>query len=130
MKCFVGPCTNKTNQGNFSGNVCVPCANLAMDIQNETVHQKHYYFAKGVVQFICENWREVVKQSEEFIKGNRYRIRIGMGKPFLIHIHDSFYTPEGYHFVIYKWHMGHTKGWSYVMEDVSVLKAKINRAEK
>lgn len=68
MKCFVDPCSNHKHQGGFCGNVCVPCALLARDISRGKLNG-HYYFQKGVVQFIADNWREVVKQSEDNNKG-------------------------------------------------------------
>jgi hypothetical protein len=63
-KCFVKPCRNKTYQGDFKGNVCIPCYALAKDIEQEKIHQKYYYFQPGVITFIIDNWREVIKQAE------------------------------------------------------------------
>ncbi len=64
MDCFVKPCRNKSQQGGFCGNVCVPCYRLARDIKKGKLIN-YYHFENGVVQFIADNWREVVKQSRK-----------------------------------------------------------------
>lgn len=62
-KCFVKPCTNHSEQGSFMGNVCVPCFNLAFDIELGKL-KGSYNFQPGVVRFISDNWREVMKQAK------------------------------------------------------------------
>lgn len=64
IKCFVKPCPNHTHQGNFTNSVCNSCLKLAKDIQNETLNG-NYFFEEGVLQFITDNWREVIKESED-----------------------------------------------------------------
>jgi len=62
-KCFVSPCKNHKHQGSFIGNVCVPCAILAEDIRCGKL--KHSYnFSDGVVKFIADNWRQIIKECE------------------------------------------------------------------
>lgn len=60
-KCFVKPCPNKKNQGGFMGNVCIPCFNLAYDISKGKL-KNNYHFKEGIVQFIADNWREILEE--------------------------------------------------------------------
>ncbi len=60
-KCMVTPCSNHRHQGTFVGNVCVPCLQLAMDIEAGKLNHS-YYFQPGVVQFIAKKWKLIVKE--------------------------------------------------------------------
>jgi len=129
MECFVKSCTNKSHEGGFCGNVCVPCTILAKDIQNGIL--KHSYnFTEGIVQFIADNWREVIKQSKFIIVGNTYHIQIGPGKPYKIHIDHIVPNIYGENMIIYRWYGKHKKWWHTCIEEESILKIKIERCSK
>lgn len=64
MKCFVDPCRNHNHQGDFVGDVCLPCYRLAKDIRSHKLNRK-YHFGEGCIQFICDNWREVLNKGEK-----------------------------------------------------------------
>lgn len=129
MKCFVEPCKNHDHQGNFCNNVCVPCYILAKDISKGNL--KHsYHFSPFVVQFIADNWREILEQGELVQVGSFHHIYIGTGKPYKIHITHKFKDIYGDNLIIYIWYGRHKQWWHTTMEDEDVLKAKIERLVK
>jgi len=126
MDCFVKPCKNKSHQGNFAGNVCVPCAHLARDIAKGEL-KRSYNFGEGVVQFIADNWREVAAQSCFIRVGESYHIINGPGLPDKIHSENMFKDVYGRTLIIYRWYGRHKQWWHTVMENEDVLLAKIKR---
>ena len=72
-KCFVPSCPNKSHQGRFSLNVCMPCAELAKQIDDvglyEAVENTGTCFMKGVIAFIGHNTDEVMYETGFEIKG-------------------------------------------------------------
>lgn len=128
MKCFVKPCKNHDHQGHFSGQVCIPCLHLAQDIKKGKLDHS-YNFGEGVVQFIVNNWKEIVKRGYIFSPNSTHYIHIGPGKSYKIHIFKVFKTHEGQVMVIYRWYGRHKQWWHYVMVDAELLKMQIQRVK-
>lgn len=129
MKCFVKPCKNQDHQGNFSGQVCVPCLQLAQDIKKGRLDHS-YNFGENVVQFIVSNWKEIVKRGHIFCPKSTHYIHIGPGKPYKIHIEKILKDVYGDNLIVYRWYGRSKQWWHYVMEYENVLKAKIDRIKK
>ncbi len=63
MKCKVPACPNKMSEGGFSGNVCLPCANLAQDLHEHGKMQSKTCFMEGVIDYIGENTVKVLQEA-------------------------------------------------------------------
>lgn len=126
MDCFVKPCKNKSHQGNFIGNVCVPCYTLAEHIKNGKL-KAHYHFGEGVVHFIADNWREVINEGAFIRIGESYHIQIGPGLPYKIHVDHMFKDVYGHSMIVYRWYGRHKQWWHTVLEHEDTLLAKIKR---
>lgn len=129
MKCFVKPCRNYSHQGNFSGQVCIPCLYLAQDIKKGKL-KRSYNFEEKVIQFIADNWEEIIKRGHIFYPESTHHIYIGPGKPYKIHIVNVFRNIYKDNLVIYRWYGKHKQWWHYTMEREEVLKIKISQARK
>ncbi len=64
MKCKVPACPNKTSEGSFSGNVCLPCAKLAKDLHEYGAMKSKTCFIKGVIEYIETNTVTVLQEAK------------------------------------------------------------------